>query len=188
MATPKLYKASEVCELVQVQPYVLRSWEKEFPGIGVQKQVDGPRLYRQADLDQVRRIKHLVFSEGLTLAGVRRRLEEGGAVAMPARVAAPARAAVPAPVVATPVKRNPDPSPLLEDVLGHEAKARIQTVRAGLKAILEMLSKPPVARSEPFDLKPPEMGVPHAPARAATPRAAAETSPAKSGKRDARSR
>ena len=34
--TPKVYKAGEVCELLQVQPYVLRSWEKEFPGIGVQ--------------------------------------------------------------------------------------------------------------------------------------------------------
>jgi hypothetical protein len=33
---PKLYKAGEVCELLQVQLYVLRSWEKEFPGIGVQ--------------------------------------------------------------------------------------------------------------------------------------------------------
>jgi DNA-binding transcriptional MerR regulator len=74
--TPKLYRAQEVCDLAQVQPYVLRSWEKEFPGIGVQKSDDSPRLYRQADLDQVLLIKRLVFSEGLTLAGARRKLEE----------------------------------------------------------------------------------------------------------------
>ena len=35
--TPKLFRAVDVCELAQLQPYVLRSWEKEFPGIGVQK-------------------------------------------------------------------------------------------------------------------------------------------------------
>src|SRR4051812_40868966 len=73
--TPKLYKAAEVCEMTQLQPYVLRSWEKEFPGIGVQKAEDGPRLYRQADVEQVLRIKQLVLGEGLTLSGARRRLE-----------------------------------------------------------------------------------------------------------------
>ena len=71
--TPKLYRAQDVCDLAQVQPYVLRSWEKEFPGIGVQKSDDSPRLYRQADVDQVLLIKRLVFNEGLTLAGARRR-------------------------------------------------------------------------------------------------------------------
>jgi len=50
--TPKLFKATDVCEMTQLQPYVLRSWEKEFPGIGVQK-ADGQRLYRQSDVDQV---------------------------------------------------------------------------------------------------------------------------------------
>jgi DNA-binding transcriptional MerR regulator len=73
--TVKLYRAVDVCELAQLQPYVLRSWEKEFPGIGVQKSPDAPRVYRQSDVDQVLRIKQLVFSEGLTLAGARRRLE-----------------------------------------------------------------------------------------------------------------
>ena len=72
--TPKVYKAGEVCELVQVQPYVLRSWEKEFPGIGIQKSPESPRLYRQSDLEQVQRIKQLVFGEGLTVAGARRQI------------------------------------------------------------------------------------------------------------------
>ena len=74
--TPKLFKAADVCEMAQLQPYVLRSWEKEFPGIGVQKSPESPRLYRQSDVEQVLRIKQLVFGEGLTLSGARRRLEE----------------------------------------------------------------------------------------------------------------
>jgi DNA-binding transcriptional MerR regulator len=79
--TPKraIYKAAEVCELAHVQPYVLRSWESEFPKLGVVRA--GTRLYRPADVEQVLRIKQLVFEEGLTLSGARRRIEEeNGAV------------------------------------------------------------------------------------------------------------
>jgi DNA-binding transcriptional MerR regulator len=134
--TPKLYKAADVCELTGLQPYVLRSWEKEFPGIGVQKSPDSPRLYRQADVDQVVRIKQLVFSEGLTLAGARKRLEGG---------AAPP----PAPAIrrmAAPVEMDEDE---VLDVLGADARARIATVRTGLRSLLEALSKAPGAMEIP---------------------------------------
>src|SRR5262245_10008971 len=83
--TPKLFKAADVCEIAQVQSYVLRSWEKEFPGIGVQKSPEAPRFYRQSDVDQVLRIKQLVFGEGLTVAGARRRLEEAAPAATVSR-------------------------------------------------------------------------------------------------------
>jgi DNA-binding transcriptional MerR regulator len=78
MAAPKreLFKAADVCEVVQVQPYVLRSWEAEFPQIGQVPAGGGPRLYRRSDVELVMRIKQLVFEEGLTLSGARRRLEE----------------------------------------------------------------------------------------------------------------
>src|SRR5712692_8366441 len=71
-----LFKAAEVCDLAKVQPYVLRSWEAEFPELGIAKTTGAPRVYRRADVEQVLRIKHLLLVEGLTLAGVRRRLEE----------------------------------------------------------------------------------------------------------------
>jgi DNA-binding transcriptional MerR regulator len=118
--TPKLYKASEVCEATGLQPYVLRSWEKEFPGIGVQKSVDSPRLYRQADLEHVLRIKQLVFVEGLTLAGARRRLGEELPRAQSARV---------------------DADNDVLDTLGADARSRIELVRTGLRSILHVLSK-----------------------------------------------
>ena len=125
--TPKLYKAADVCEMTGLQPYVLRSWEKEFPGIGVQKSPDSARLYRQADLDQVARIKQLVFGEGLTLSGARRRLEE-------------APASVPASIASRDAERDE-----VLDVLGADARARIAAVRTGLRSILEALSKAPGA-------------------------------------------
>jgi len=117
MAAPKreLYKAAEVCEVVQVQPYVLRSWEAEFPQIGVAPASGGARLYRRADINLVLRIKQLVFDEGLTLSGARRRLGE-----------------------------DEDPSPAsavrMEDLLGEHARERLKAVRIGLQSILHMLS------------------------------------------------
>src|SRR5579871_5418989 len=71
-----LFRQPEVCELAQVQPYVLRSWEAEFPDLGVAKTQGAPRVYRRADVERVLRIRHLVVVEGLTLAGVRRKMLE----------------------------------------------------------------------------------------------------------------
>lgn len=123
--TPKLHKAADVCESIGLQPYVLRSWEKEFPGIGVQKSEDSPRLYRQSDVEQVLRIKQLVFGEGLTLAGARRRLEQ----------ASPSTANA----------RDTEAAEMAEvlDTLDADARARIALVRGGLRSILDVLSKTP---------------------------------------------
>ena len=71
-----MFKASEVCEIASVQPYVLRSWELEFPSLGTARSAGSPRVYRRADVERVLRIKELVFVEGLTHAGARRRLED----------------------------------------------------------------------------------------------------------------
>ena len=119
---PKFYKAAEVCEVAQLQPFVLRSWEKEFPRIGVQKSADSPRLYRQTDLDQVLRIKDLVFREGLTLSGAKHRLE---AVAPPAATA------------------TDDEVEEVLEALASDARTRIAHVRDGLRSILRVLSSAP---------------------------------------------
>ena len=78
-----LFRAQEVCELADVQAYVLRSWEAEFPDLGFAKTPAGPRVYRRADVERVLRIKQLVFVDGLTLAGARRRLSEEAPTAPP---------------------------------------------------------------------------------------------------------
>ena len=74
-----VFRAQEVCEIAEVQPYVLRSWEAEFPDLGVSKSAAGPRVYRRGDVERVLRLKHLLFVDGLTLAGARKRLHEEGA-------------------------------------------------------------------------------------------------------------
>lgn len=70
------FKAAEVCELVQIPSYVLRTWENEFRDLGAASKPGAPRTYRRRDVELAFRIKSLVFGEHLTLAGVRRRLEQ----------------------------------------------------------------------------------------------------------------
>ena len=120
MAAPKreLFKAAEVCEMAQVQQYMLRSWEAEFPTLGHAPPGGGPRVYRRADVQMALRIRQLVFDEGLTLAGARRRLEEAAEEPFDGAAAV-----------------------ILEDVLGARARERLRQVREGLQSILQMLTR-----------------------------------------------
>jgi DNA-binding transcriptional MerR regulator len=135
--TPKLFKAAEVCDMAQVQPYVLRSWEKEFPGIGVEKAPDGPRLYRQADIDQVLKIKQPVFGEGLTLAGARRRLEGPAATAAVTTPTVQVTPASAAPAHSADVEQ---PALFESSAASGETRERLAQVKDGLRSILTLLS------------------------------------------------
>ena len=109
-----LFKAAEVCAIAKVQPYVLRSWETEFPALGTAKG-DG-RVYRRSDVEMVLEIRHLVYEEGLTLGAARRKLG---------------------------TRENNEPvdgEPTIDDLLGQDARERIVEVRRGLRSILELLS------------------------------------------------
>ncbi len=115
-----LFRQPEVCEIAQVQPYVLRSWEAEFPDLGLAKAQGGPRVYRRADVERVLRIKHLLFVEGLTLAGARRRMQEE--------------------------QGTPDPdSPALDTLLTRDARERIGHVRQTLRELSTMRAQKPGA-------------------------------------------
>ena len=89
----KLYKIGEVCRMADVQPYVLRYWETEFPALAPNKSGGGQRLYTQREIDIILRIKQLLYSEGFTIAGAKKKLEQDedtGAADAPVRpLAAP---------------------------------------------------------------------------------------------------
>jgi DNA-binding transcriptional MerR regulator len=127
-----LFRQPEVCEIAQVQSYVLRSWEAEFPDLGVAKTQGGPRVYRRADLELVLRLKHLLLVEGLTLAGAKRKIaDERPAPAAPAEVEA------------------------LDELLGSDARERILQVKQGLRDLATILAKTPGAEPEEFELRRP---------------------------------
>lgn len=115
-----LFRQPEVCEIASIQPYVLRSWEAEFPDLGVAKAEGGPRVYRRADVERVLRIKQLLYGEGLTLAGVRRKLTEE-----------------------RPPEVTTDPTVVnITELFGSDARERILTVRRGLRDLSSMLARP----------------------------------------------
>ena len=68
------YRIGEVETITGVPAYVLRYWESEFKLLRPKKNPAGQRLYRQRDLDLVRRIKTLLYEERLTLEGAKKRL------------------------------------------------------------------------------------------------------------------
>src|SRR5436190_3107580 len=123
-----LFKATEVCELLKLQPYVLRSWEAEFPDLGIAKAPGSPRVYRREDVEQVQKIKHLLLVDGLTLAGARRKLEED----------------------APPVGAD---AAAIDELIGRNARERLTAVKRGLRSILELLNGR--ASAAEFQLAPP---------------------------------
>lgn len=75
VADDRLYKIGEVCRIADVQPYVLRYWETEFPSLAPNKSGGGQRLYTRHEIDIILRIKQLLYSEGFTIAGAKKKLE-----------------------------------------------------------------------------------------------------------------
>ncbi len=68
------FKMNEVCKLANVQPYMLRFWGTEFPQLEAKKSGTGQRLYNRDQVTLILEIRRLLFDEGLTIAGVRKRI------------------------------------------------------------------------------------------------------------------
>jgi DNA-binding transcriptional MerR regulator len=136
-----LFRQPEVCEIASIQPYVLRTWEAEFPDLGVSRTEGGQRVYRKVDVERVLRIKQLLFVEGLTLAGARRKMaeESGGAAADEPALGS------------------------LAELFGRDMRERILQVKQGLKSLAGLLARSPGhgGNGELFELESP------APAKAA---------------------
>ena len=71
------YKIREACEIVGVEAHVLRFWESEFPALAPPKSKTGQRTYRPKDIELLLRIKKLLYEEGFTISGARKRLAAG---------------------------------------------------------------------------------------------------------------
>src|SRR5271163_4106845 len=76
----KLYfKIGEVSQLVGVEPYVLRYWESEFPGLSPRKSNTGQRMFRRKDVEMLLNIKQLLYDKKFTIEGARKALKSGEA-------------------------------------------------------------------------------------------------------------
>jgi DNA-binding transcriptional MerR regulator len=117
----KLYrKIGEACRILDIQPYVLRYWETEFAALAPSKSRSGQRVYTERELEIIRRIKQLLYEEGYTIAGAKKKLdselESGGPLE--------------APVAA---EESSDDG----DSLDSSARERVERLRQGIRGALD---------------------------------------------------
>ena len=127
------FKIGEVCEITDTQPYVLRYWESEFPALAPAKNSSGQRIYRRRDIETVVRIKQLLYDEGFTIAGAKKRLEAELTGRTPTPQTEAARTDTPP---AAPVSASPTPNSAAGDERG---RAVLVEVREQLREILTLL-------------------------------------------------
>ena len=125
------FKIGDVAKICELETYVLRFWESQFPQLKPNKSGTGQRLYRRRDVELVLDIKRLVHGEGYTIPGARQALEQTSSRRDPKlKVAA----------------SNTDPSKRRDSVA-----AAIGQARAELREIMGLLEAPaaPLPRRRP---------------------------------------
>lgn len=131
------FKLNEVCKVAKVQPYMLRFWATEFPGLEAEKSGTGQRLYTRDQVERILEIRRLLFDEGLTIAGAKKRLakaseeaetEERSAGASRAPKKRKTKKAAPAP------KESPQP------IVDKKAGDRVQRLLLALREVRDEVS------------------------------------------------
>src|SRR5215468_8605560 len=69
------FRIGEVAELVGVEPHVLRYWEREFRSIRPSKSAKGQRVYSRKDVENLLRVRDLLYRDGFTIAGAKKKLQ-----------------------------------------------------------------------------------------------------------------
>ena len=153
------YKIGEACKALGIQPYVLRYWETEFPALSPNKSRSGQRVYSEKELEIIRRIKELLYEEGYTIAGAKKKLEAelaAGGVGEESEVGEAVRdeeeeaqrepevaPAEPYPLAAPPVpavskqEARPAAPPEEPAALDRDAPERVQTLLSGIEEALQ---------------------------------------------------
>ena len=70
------YRIGEVSRITGIKPHVLRYWESEFKVIKPHKGGSLQRLYRRKDLDLILRIRKLLYEEGFTISGAKKKIKD----------------------------------------------------------------------------------------------------------------
>jgi DNA-binding transcriptional MerR regulator len=132
------HKIGEACKALGIQPYVLRYWETEFPALTPSKSRSGQRVYSEKELEVIRRIKELLYEEGYTIAGAKKKLEgelASGSLGEPEEgTAGEAPASAPQPA-APPKPRAPQPEAL--PGVDTDAAERVQRLLSGIEEALQ---------------------------------------------------
>lgn len=107
------FRIGEVSGLTRTKAYVLRYWETEFPTLKPKKTSTGHRLYRRKDVETILEIKRLLYQQGFTIDGARRKLAGNS-------------------------KGGPEQKPLFQP---GPSPAEVKAIRQELETILTILSR-----------------------------------------------
>ena len=127
--SPEAFRTiSEVAEVLDVPPHVLRFWETRFTQVKPVKRGGGRRYYRPEDVRLLRGIRGLLYDDGMTIKGVQKILRERGlrhvvglgtlAAEMEAEAAAPAAPAPPSAAAPRPARAPAPPGQPQGDLFG----------------------------------------------------------------------
>ncbi|MBC8384351.1 MAG: MerR family transcriptional regulator [Candidatus Cloacimonetes bacterium] len=70
------YTIGEVCNLLELKAHVLRYWEKEFPQLKPKKSKDRNRKYNPEDIELLKKIKYMLYTQKYTIEGACKKLNE----------------------------------------------------------------------------------------------------------------
>jgi DNA-binding transcriptional MerR regulator len=126
------FRIGEVAGLVGVEPHVLRYWEREFRSIRPTKSAKGQRVYSRKDVENLLRVRDLLYREGFTIAGAKKKLQ--GGASEPERddevdAAPPSALSASAPDVDVPVSSAAPSDP----------RAKLAALRAEVESFLDEL-------------------------------------------------
>jgi len=134
MTAKKPVRLGDICKMLDLQPYVLRYWETEFPALrGAEGASGSNRTYGDSEVRLLRRIKTLLYEEGYTIAGAKKKLESepDGGRGEPARKGAPLFDEPEEPEAGD---AGGEASPAFLDTANGE---QVETLRRGVAAALE---------------------------------------------------
>lgn len=130
------YRTAEVCKAADVAPYVLKYWLTEFSCLSVDKDKSPNRVFTAKEVAIIARIRQLLYDDGFTIAGAKKKIDadlaagsfDGGAAKPKKAAAAPAPAAAPvAPVAAAAAK--PDPPSVDPKKIARELRDILKMIR-----------------------------------------------------------
>ncbi len=151
------FKIGDVARLCDVETYVLRFWETQFPQLKPNKSGTGQRLYRRREVELALEIKRLVHGEGYTISGARQALEVQRHSQPPAMKNRP-QAVMRGAVTQGAVTPEPAPRPVEAPKRPEAVAAAVGQIRADLREIVSMLSaqqpRPPRPRARVVTLTP----------------------------------
>lgn len=127
------FRIGEVAGLVGVEPHVLRYWEREFRSIRPTKSAKGQRVYSRKDVENLLRVRDLLYRDGFTIAGAKKRLLQRAP--QPSEIDVASAAEPPPDTTPEPLDDSPPSGFLEEEIEEPTSGAAPATVRSKLEAI-----------------------------------------------------